>query len=143
VAGEPADLSAFAEAADTRTFLVWFAEALTLAAFGEEMVFRGHLIRRVTELMCNTGIGRVAAVAVSSALFGLAHRYQGWAGVTATGVIGAALGTLYPCDRANLWTVIFCRGIIDAVILSALYFGPAFAVISITSRRSPPKAESL
>jgi hypothetical protein len=123
VTGETVDLSAFGEPGDTRAYAAWFAQAWTLAAFGEEMVFRGYLITRVSELTGNTGMGRVVAVAASSALFGLAHRYQGWAGVIATGIIGAALGTLYLCGRKNLWTVIICHGIVDGVILSTLYFG--------------------
>src|SRR5262245_28735266 len=32
---------------DPETFRVWLAQALTLAAFGEELVFRGYLIHRV------------------------------------------------------------------------------------------------
>jgi membrane protease YdiL (CAAX protease family) len=123
VARERIDLSVFGEAGDTRAVLPWLAEALTLSAFGEEMVFRGYLIRRVSELTGNTSVGRVAGVVVSSALFGLAHRYQGWAGVIATAMIGATLATLYLCNRENLWTVIVCHGIVDAVILSTLYFG--------------------
>ena len=87
------------------------------------MVFRGYLIRRVSEFVGNTFVGRVTAVVVSSALFGLTHRYQGWAGVIATAIIGTALGMLYLCNRENLWTVILCHGIVDTVMLSALYFG--------------------
>ena len=74
---QPVDLSAFGEPGDTRSFLAWLAEAWTLAAFGEEMVFRGYLIGRVSELMGNTRIGQVVAVTCSSVLFGFAHRYQG------------------------------------------------------------------
>ena len=87
------------------------------------MVFRGYLIRRVIDLTGDSSIGRVVAVAASSTLFGLAHRYQGWAGVVATGIIGAVLGTLYLFGRKNLWPVIVCHGIVDAVILAALYLG--------------------
>ena len=123
IAGEPVDLSVLVETGDTRGFLMLFAEALTVSAFGEEMVFRGYLIQRVTDLVGDTGVGRVLAVVVSGVLFGLAHRYQGWAGVIATGTIGAALGTLYLSDRRNLWAVVVCHGIVDAVLLSALYFG--------------------
>jgi membrane protease YdiL (CAAX protease family) len=123
VAGEPLDLSALGEAGDTRAFIAWLAQGLILAAFGEELVFRGYLIRRVTGLMGDTGLGRIVAVVASSTLFGLAHRYLGWAGVIATGIIGTILGTLYLCGRKNLWTVIACHGIVDAVALSALYFG--------------------
>ena len=114
---------AFGGPGDTHAFVVWLVQALTLAAFGEEMVFRGYLIRRVIDLTGDTGIGRVVAVAASSALFGLAHRYQGSAGVVATGIIGAFLGALYLFGRKNLWPVIVCHGIVDAVILSALYLG--------------------
>jgi membrane protease YdiL (CAAX protease family) len=123
VTGEPLDLSAFGEPGDTRAFVLWFAEAWTVAAFGEEMVFRGYLMRRVTDLAGDTVIGRVVAVVASSALFGLAHRYEGWGGVVATGIIGAVLATLYLFGRKNLWIVIVCHGIVDAVMLSALYFG--------------------
>jgi membrane protease YdiL (CAAX protease family) len=72
VARQPVDLSAFGEPGDTRSFLAWLAEAWTLAAFGDEMVFRGYLIGRVSGLMGNTAIGQVVAVASSSLLFGLA-----------------------------------------------------------------------
>ncbi len=123
VTRQPVDLSAFGESGDTRSFLMWLAEAWTLAAFGEEMVFRGYLIGRVSELVGKTGIGQVVAVASSSVLFGLAHRYQGWTGVIATAIIGAVLGTVYLRGRRNLWTVIVCHGIVDTVILSTLYFG--------------------
>ncbi len=105
-----------------RSFLIWLAEAWTVAAFGEEMYF-GILIGRVSELVGKTGIGQVVAVASSSVLFGLAHRYQGWTGVIATAIIGAVLGTVYLRGRRNLWTVIVCHGIVDTVILSTLYFG--------------------
>jgi membrane protease YdiL (CAAX protease family) len=125
VARQPVDLSAFGEPGDTRSFLTWLAEAWTLAAFGEEMVFRGYLIGRVSGLMGNTAIGQVVAVASSSLLFGLAHRYQGWAGSVATAIIGIALATVYLCGRKNLWTVIICHGIVDTAILSARYFGHA------------------
>lgn len=123
VTRQPVDLSVFGEPGDTRSFLTWLTEAWTLTAFGEEMVFRGYLIGRVSELAGKAGIGQVVAVASSSALFGLAHRYQGWTGVIATAIIGAVLGTLYLRGRRNLWTVIVCHGIVDTAILSTLYFG--------------------
>jgi uncharacterized protein len=123
VTGEQVDLSALGEPGDTSAFVVRLAQALTLAAFGEEMVFRGYLIRRITHLAGDTGIGRAAAVIASSSLFGLAHRYQGWAGVIATGIIGVMLATLFLWDRKNLWIVISCHAIVDAVALTALYLG--------------------
>jgi membrane protease YdiL (CAAX protease family) len=123
VTGEPVDLSVFGEPGDTRALRVWLTQAWTLAAFGEEMVFRGYLIRRVADLVGGALFGQVVAVVASSALFGIAHGYQGWSGVIATGIIGALLGTLYLWSHKNLWTVIICHGIVDTVVLSAVYFG--------------------
>jgi membrane protease YdiL (CAAX protease family) len=123
VAREPVDLSVFGTPGDSRSFLMWLAEAWTLAAFGEEMVFRGYLIGRISEVMGNTGIGRIVAVTCSGLLFGFAHRYQGWAGVVATASIGMVLGMVYLCGSKNLWTVIVSHGIVDSVILWTLYSG--------------------
>lgn len=123
IAGEPVDLSALGEPGDARTLLAWLAQAWTLAAFGEEMVFRGYLMRRITDLVGDTRSGWTIALATSSILFGLAHRYQGWAGVIATGVIGSLLGVLYLVGRRNLWNVIVCHAVVDTVALLTIYSG--------------------
>jgi membrane protease YdiL (CAAX protease family) len=123
LAGVPVDLAALGGSSDTRAFRIWLVQAWTLAAFGEEMVFRGYLIRRLLELAGESPAGRAAAVVVSSTLFGLAHAYQGWAGVIATGTIGALLSCLYLMTRRNLWPVIICHGLVDTVALSLIYAG--------------------
>jgi membrane protease YdiL (CAAX protease family) len=123
VAGVPVDLSALGGAGDTRAFQIWLAQAWTLAAFGEEMVFRGYLIHRIVELAGESPAGRAAAGVISSTLFGLAHAYQGWAGVIVTGTIGALLSCLYLMTRRNLWPVIICHGLVDTVALSLIYAG--------------------
>ena len=121
LAGVPVDLSALGESGDTRAFQTWLLQAWTLAAFGEEMVFRGYLIRRLLDLAGDTPAGRAAGLVSSSILFGLAHGYQGWAGVIATGTIGAFLAFLYFIARRNLWPVIVCHGLVDTVALSLIY----------------------
>ena len=122
LAGMPVDLSALSDAGDARAFRAWLAQAWTLAAFGEEMVFRGYLIRRIMDLAGDSPAGRTAAIVISSGLFGIAHAYQGWAGVIATGAIGVLLAILYSVSRRNLWPVIICHGLVDTVALSAIYF---------------------
>lgn len=122
VTGVPVDLSALGEPGDTGALWVWLGQAWTLAAFGEEMVFRAYLIRRVGDLVGDTRLGSAVALVASSALFGLAHRYQGWAGVIATGIIGGVMGLLYLHSRRNLWPVIICHALVDTVALSAIYF---------------------
>jgi membrane protease YdiL (CAAX protease family) len=122
LAGVPVDLSALGEGGDARAFSMRLAQAWTLAAFGEEMVFRGYMIRRILDLVGESSAARAAAILISSSLFGLAHGYQGWAGVIATGSIGALLAILYFVSRRNLWPLIVCHGLVDTVALSLIYF---------------------
>ena len=90
--GVPLDLSLFDKPGDKQALWIWLGQAWTLAAFGEEMVFRGYLIRRVCDLVGDATAGRAIALIASSSLFGLAHSYQGPAGVIAAGTIGGILG---------------------------------------------------
>ena len=92
--GVPLDLSVFDKPGDKQALWIWLGQAWTLAAFGEEMVFRGYLIRRVCDLVGDATAGRAIALIASSSLFGLAHSYQGPAGVIAAGTIGGILGLL-------------------------------------------------
>jgi membrane protease YdiL (CAAX protease family) len=120
--GTPLDLSALGGPGDTRMFAARMLQAWSLAAFVEEMVFRGYLIGRITDLVGETRIGLTVAVAVSSVAFGVAHAYQGPAGMVATGTIGFVMGLLYLYSARDLWTVILCHALVDTVALSAIYF---------------------
>ena len=119
--GVPLDLSVFGKPGDKQALWMWLGQAWTLAAFGEEMVFRGYLIRRVCDLVGDATAGRAIALIASSSLFGLAHSYQGPAGVIAAGTIGGILASVFACGR-NLWTVILCHGLVDTAAVTALYF---------------------
>ena len=118
----PLDLSALGEPGDSRALAALMLQAWSLAAFGEEMVFRGYLICRITDLVGDTRIALAIALAASSFAFGVAHAYQGSAGVVATGAIGCLMGLLYLYGGRNLWTVILCHGMVDTVGLLAIYF---------------------
>lgn len=121
--GAPVDLSAFDPVHhDVRLLLLWLAQAWTLAAFGEEMVFRGYVIERVANFAGSGRTGLVLGVAVSSLYFGWAHRYQGPAGMVMTGAIGCFLALLYLRTR-NLWSVILCHGLVDTAALVMTYLG--------------------
>ena len=122
LAGAPVDLSALIESGDAQALWLRLGQAWTLAAFGEEMVFRGYLIRRVSDLVGRTPVGQTIAIVMSSALFGLAHAYQGWAGVIAAGMIGGIMALLYVISRRNLWAAILCHAFVDTAALTAIYF---------------------
>jgi len=103
----------------------WLSVAWTLAAFGEEMVFRGYLMNRISDLVGNGRTGWISALVASSLIFGVAHGYQGLAGVIGSAEIGLLLGALYLLNRRNLWMNIFCHGCVDSISLVWLYFSNA------------------
>jgi CAAX protease family protein len=80
----------------------------TLAAFGEEMVFRGYVFGRIADL---TGT-KVAAVLLTTILFGFGHYYQGWAGVVDSCISGLTFALLY-ARTGNLWLPIMAHGFTD------------------------------
>jgi membrane protease YdiL (CAAX protease family) len=103
----------------------WLSVVWTLAAFGEEMIFRGYFMNRIADLLGNGRTGWISALLLSSLLFGVGHGYQGLAGAIGTTEIGLLLGALYLVNRRNLWMNIVCHGFIDSISLISLYFSTA------------------
>lgn len=122
--GELPDVSMFRPlVGDERLLLFWLAISWTLAAFAEEMVYRGWLVARLAELARFTRGAWVAAVIVTSLLFGLAHLYQGTSGVIATGVSGLIFGMAYLASGRNLWCAILAHGLMDTIGFVMIYLG--------------------
>ncbi len=74
-----------------RERLLWAAVAIS-AGICEEVVFRGWLL---ATLHGPAGLTGTALVAVAAVIFGLAHAYQGIAGVVLTAFAGAFFCVLY------------------------------------------------
>jgi membrane protease YdiL (CAAX protease family) len=122
--GQPPDLSEFHELiGNAKLALFGLALIWSLAAFGEELVYRGYLLNRVADL----GGGSRAAWAVSyvviSVAFGLGHWYQGPSGVIDSTLTGLALGGIYLALGRSLWPVILAHGFTDTLALAMVYFG--------------------
>ena len=75
---------------------------LVLAAFGEEMVWRGYALPRVAEVLGDSRIAWAASILAVNAAFGLAHLYQGESGIVQATVQGILFGLLYLATRRNL-----------------------------------------
>jgi CAAX protease family protein len=60
---------------------------------------------------------------VSSALFGLAHAYQGVSGMVATGLTGLLFAGVYLATGRNLWAAIIAHGSLDTTGFVLMYFG--------------------
>jgi hypothetical protein len=108
---------------DQRQLLLWLVLSWTLAAFMEEMVYRGWLVARVAELARFTGGAWVAGVLATSVAFGIAHLYQGASGVLSTGLSGLIFGLAYLASGRNLWCAILAHGLMDTIGFVMIYLG--------------------
>jgi membrane protease YdiL (CAAX protease family) len=122
--GELPDVSAFRPLVGDETRLAfWLAMSWTLAAFMEELVYRGWLTTRLAELGRFSTGGWIAGVLGSSGLFGLIHLYQGASGMIATGLTGLVFASVYLATGRNLWASILAHGFLDTAGFVMIYFG--------------------
>ena len=122
--GSLPDVSQFAPLIGNTFFLILsLVVSWTLAAFGEELVFRGYLMNRVVDLVGTHRAGWLLSLAVVSALFGLVHLYQGASGVIVITMTGLLLGGLYLITGRNLWVPIIVHGVNDTVGFILIYLG--------------------
>jgi membrane protease YdiL (CAAX protease family) len=122
--GQLPDLSQFsALKGNTQFLLMWLAISWTVAAVGEEVVYRGYFMNRVTDLIGKTQAAWVLSLFFGAILFGSIHYYQGLSGMLSTGISGLAFGILYLTTGRNLWAPIFAHGIYDTVGFLLIFFG--------------------
>ena len=103
---------------------LWFAAVSITAGICEEFLYRGFLIRYLSDRPWHIGLG--VAQAVSSVFFGLAHGYQGASGVISTGFIGAVMAIIF-FVTGSLWLPMALHAFIDLNILLLLRRGDLFA----------------
>lgn len=102
----------------------WFGLVAVTAGVCEEILFRGFLMAYLTALV--PGMPVWAALAVSSAVFGMAHLYQGWSGVLTTGLVGAVMGFMF-VTFDSLTVPIVLHALVDLRVL----------LLPVSGRRSP------
>lgn len=115
VSGSRQDLSAFADLEGNVGLLAGLLLlSWTLAAFGEELAYRGWLLTRVREALGTGRLSFVGAVVVSSVLFGIAHSEQG-----VIGVVVVTLDALAFCVLrfrfGTLWAPVLAHGFINTL----------------------------
>jgi len=122
--GETADLSSFRSlVGNLPGALGMLALVWTLAAFGEEMAYRGYVLERAAALGHGSKRAYLVAMLLVSALFGLGHFYQGVAGVVGSTFSGLFFGALYLASGRNLWLPILAHGFSDTIALGLIYLG--------------------
>lgn len=103
--------------------LIFLALTWTLAAFGEEMVYRSYLMNRVADLFNRTRRAWIISLIVIHVAFGLAHAYQGWTGAIDEGLLGLLLGVIYLRTGRNLAVPIIAHGIGDTIDFMLIFLG--------------------
>jgi membrane protease YdiL (CAAX protease family) len=122
--GKAADLSDFRPLVGNATLLLVVLVAnWTLAAFGEELVYRGYLMHRVAGLLGETTTGWLGSLVAVSALFGWGHVDQGVTGQVQAAIDGLMLGLLYLGTRRNLLVPIVSHGVSNSLAFVLIYLG--------------------
>ena len=128
--GTTIDYSGFANLKGNLEQLTLFLVASwTLAAFGEEVVYRGYLQKRLGDLFGTNTIGLILTVGISSLLFGIAHTEQGIIGVVVTTLDALFFSWLKLKHGNNLWAAILAHGFSNSIGLIIFYFtGPIYGL---------------
>lgn len=103
--------------------VIYIALAWTLAAFGEEMVYRGYLMNRVADLFNRTRTAWIISLFAVHIGFGLAHAYQGITGILDEGLAGLLLGVIYLRTGRNLAVPIIAHGLSDTIDILLIFLG--------------------
>ena len=122
--GKPPDLADFRVlTGNIKYTLIAIALSWTLAAFGEEFVWRGYVMNRVADLGNRTRFAWFCSLVVVHVAFGLAHAYQGITGIIQEGFSGFLLGVMYLRTGKNLSVPIIAHGVSDTVDVLLIFLG--------------------
>ena len=126
--GDRQDLAQFDDIRGNVGLLLGFVVlSWTLAAFGEEIVYRGYLQTRVADVLASPRLGMVMGIAISSILFGLAHTEQGLIGVVVTFLDALFFSAMKLWQRNNLWASVLAHGFNNTIGLIAFFLvGPIY-----------------
>lgn len=90
--------------------LRWFVVVSCTAGFCEELIYRGYFLRYLDAL--SPEIGPWSAVLIGAAVFGMAHAYQGSAGIAKTGFVGLLAGAFLVLG-GSLLPLILLHAVVD------------------------------
>ncbi|MDY8135418.1 type II CAAX endopeptidase family protein [Aquimarina sp. 2201CG5-10] len=124
ITGQPIDFSVFepykGNLPGILNLLVFMWAA---AAFGEEIVFRGYLMRQFTKFFGSSKISLVINILLFGFIFGWVHAYQGITGQIVAGITGMLLAIIFHIRKNDLWFNVAVHGFIDSVAFLFIYYG--------------------
>ncbi len=128
--GSTIDYSGFASLkGNLQQLLFILAVSWTLAALGEEIVYRGYFQKLLDSVFGKTVLGVALSIGISSVIFGLAHLEQGIIGVIACTFDAIIYSLLKRKFNNNLWASILAHGFYNSLGMIIFYFtGPIYAL---------------
>ncbi len=118
------DVSQFnALTGNVKRALFYFVLVWTLAAFGEELSYRGYLLTRAADVGRRSKLAYAVALVLSAVLFGYGHYYKGPTGIADSAMAGLLLGGAYILTERNLWVPILAHGFVDTFGIVVVFFG--------------------
>jgi hypothetical protein len=106
-----------------KLLLVFLGFSWVIAAFGEEICFRGFLMKRLAQVFGEGRAAWIASLLLSSVLFGWGHTEQGVSGWVQEGLSGLWLGILFLATKRNLAVPIVAHGVSNSLAFVLIYLG--------------------
>jgi hypothetical protein len=121
--GQPVDRTSFDVLRGNVTALIFgLLVVWTLAAFGEELIFRGYLMNTLKHILPHKNGGWFLPCVVNAILFGFGHTYQGISGIILLAVVGLLYALFYLASGRNLWVPILMHGLYDTSAFLVIFF---------------------
>src|SRR5688572_29601048 len=122
--GTEPDLSELRDIEGNVVLLLFFiALSWLLAAFGEEICFRGFLMNRLAGIFGKSRVAWILSLVLSSILFGWGHTEQGITGWIQEGLSGFYLGILFLASSKNLILPVVSHGVSNTLAFMLIYLG--------------------
>lgn len=93
----------------------------TLAAFGEEFIYRIVLMRSLSIVFGDTQKAQVSALFLQAIMFGLIHAYQGPVGIIGSSFSGLVFGTVVIASGWSIWPAALAHGTNNTIGIISLY----------------------
>lgn len=91
------------------------------ASIPEEIIYRGFLMNRLTQIFGAGFIGAMLTVLAQSVIFGAVHFEWGFGGMILTSIMGAVWGAGFLLCGRNLWVVILAHSTGHLMLVAQLY----------------------
>jgi membrane protease YdiL (CAAX protease family) len=129
VTGDRQDLSQFTGLqGNVGSLLIFLTLSWTVAAIGEEIIYRGYLPLRISDISGRNTVGILFGVVLSSVLFGVAHTEQGTIGGVIT-FLDALFFSFLRWRFKNLWAAVLGHGFNNTIGLVTFYLaGPIYGL---------------